>query len=418
MPGKPDIRTSTQRGSRLAALTAVPAICAGYWWYLASGTDIDLYEYSKSLASYDYRQHLGLSKRFLLQYGHMAFLFSLLVCTKYIFTGSWFSQRHSALISVAAAYTVPVFIFHFPFLYVIAAIIRHDPASNFSQTLLLGLTTAASIAAGKACLLLKPRFDRVKRCYLDRINLRNNPGAPDSGSAIRDDAMMMAATQSDMMNIVKVLAMTTILLGHFSFDVFSTWEMPGFDGNAPRFAVPAFFMISGYFAMLSVDRTVGNITKVILKRYWSLVYLVVPMLLLTPVLDAIGFSLDPALYDRVVYFDIGKERLPALLSGSDALWRIPFTWITSLLYLNEIWLFNLAGVNPLLGGVHSFSNEAFWFLCYLMPFQLILIIARLASGWRRWAGLIMVAVVCGPPLLLLAPLFFSGCLAYLIHKHW
>tara|TARA_R110002110_G_scaffold397013_2_gene612133 strand:+ start:1754 stop:3010 length:1257 start_codon:yes stop_codon:yes gene_type:complete len=418
MPEKPEAQISSQQGRRSSALIAVPLICAGYWWYLVSGSDVELYEYSKSLASYDYRQHLGLSKRFLLQYGHMVFLFSLLVCTKYIFTGNRFSQRQSAMITTAAAYTVPVFIFHFLFLYFIAAITRHDPASDFSQSLLLGLTVTASLTAGKACLLMKPRFDMIKRRYLDHINQRDNPSDPGSGPAVRDDAMMMAQTQSDVMNIVKILAMAAIFLGHFSFDVFSSWKMPGFDGNAPRFAVPAFFMISGYLAMLSVDRTVGNITKVIVKRYWSLIYLVAPMLLLTPVLDAVGFSLDPGLYDRVVYFDIEKGRLPALLSGIDALWRVPFTWVTSLLYLNEIWLFNLAGLNPLLGGVHSFSNEAFWFLCYLMPFQFILIIVRLASGWQRWISLIMVVALCGPPLLLLAPLFFSGSLAYIIHKHW
>ncbi|MEQ9200509.1 MAG: acyltransferase family protein, partial [Rhodospirillales bacterium] len=306
MPGKPEpgySATGDIERRRILALIAVPLISAGYGWYLASGTDIELYQYSKSLASYDYRQHLGLSKRFLLQYGHMIFLFSLLVCTKYLCTGNWFSGRQSAVITTGAAYTVPVFIFHFPLLYFIAAIIGHDPASDASQTLLLVLTTISSILAGKACMLIKPRFDGIKRRYLDRINQRANPAAPDSGSPVRADAMTMTQTHSDVMNIVKILAMAAIVLGHFSFDVFSVWRIPGFDGNAPRFAVPVFFMISGYFAMMSLDRTVGNVTKVVLKRYWSLVYLVVPMLLLTPVLDAVGFALDPGLYDRVVYFD-------------------------------------------------------------------------------------------------------------------
>jgi peptidoglycan/LPS O-acetylase OafA/YrhL len=346
------------------------------------------------------------------------FLFAFLLLTKPLFTGRLFSPENSRRISIWAGYTVPVFVFHFPLLYFVAAMIGHDPASDFSQSLLLCLAVALSIIAGRLCMAVKPWFDGFKRRYLDRINLERHPQAPDSGPPERKDAMAIEPAHSDVINIVKILAMAAIVLGHFCFDVFSTWKMPGFDGNAPRFAVPAFFMISGYFAMLSIDRTVGDVGKVIIKRYWSLVYLVVPMLLITPVMDAIGFMKDPELYDRVVYFSIENGRLPVLLSGSEAFWRLPLSFFSSLLYLNESWLFSLAGVNMLHGGVHAFSNEAYWFLCYLMPFTLILVVARLVSGWRKWAALGGLCLFFGPPLLLLAPLFLSGSLAYLIHKRW
>jgi hypothetical protein len=411
MDGKPAVT------SRTTALISALLIATGYAAFLYTNSGEQLYAFSKTLASYDYRQHLGLSKRFLLQYGHMVFLFGLLVSMKWIFTGSMFSPAASRHIAVAAGYTVPVFVFHFPLLYFVAAIIGHDPASDVSQAILLAVAVGLSILAGKLCLLAKPWFDGFKRRYLDQLNERMHPGRQEQGPPERKDAMVISPAMSDAVNIVKIAAMAAIVFGHFSFDVFSSWQVPGFDGNAPRFAVPAFFMISGYFAMLSVDRTVGNAGKVILKRYWSLVYLVVPMLLVTPVLDAVGYMLDPVLYDRVVYFDGDKGALPVLVAGVETLWRLPVNWLTSLLYLNESWIFTVAfGAAPI-GKVHAFSNEAYWFLCYLMPFSMILVIARLVTGWRKWLGLAATGLFFGPPILLLAPLFFAGALAYVIHKH-
>ncbi|MEQ9328538.1 MAG: acyltransferase family protein [Rhodospirillales bacterium] len=398
-------------------MAAAGLIAAGYGAFLYTNSGEDLYAFSKTLASYEYRQHLGLSKRFLLQYGHMVFLFGLLLTMPWIFTGSLFSRSTSRRIAVAAGYTVPVFVFHFPLLYFVAAMIGHDPASDASQAILLVSATGLSILAGWLCLFQKPWFDGFKRRYLDRLNERLNPDERDGGPEERKDAMAIEPAMSDAVNIVKILAMAAIVLGHFSFDVFSSWRIPGFDGNAPRFAVPAFFMVSGYFAMLSVDRTVGDAGKVILKRYWSLVYLVVPMLLLTPILDMIGFMKAPELYDRVVYFDVEKGALPVLLSGADALWRLPLHWLTSLLYINESWIFTVVFSASPLDTVHAFSNEAYWFLCYLMPFTMILAIARLSRGWRKWTGLAATGLFFGPPILLLAPLFFAGALAYLIHKH-
>lgn len=404
-------------GSRTWALAAAGLTAAGYAVFLYTNSGEDLYAFSKTLASYEYRQHLGLSKRFLLQYGHMAFLFGLLLTLPWIFTGRLFSQPVSRRIAIAAGYTVPVFVFHFPLLYFVAAMIGHDPASDASQAILLISATGLSILAGRLCLVSKPWFDGFKRRYLDRLNERQYPDSPDRGPAERKDAMVIEPAMSDAVNIVKIVAMAAIVLGHFSFDVFSSWRIPGFDGNAPRFAVPAFFMVSGYFAMLSVDRTVGDAGKVILKRYWSLVYLVVPMLLVTPVLDMIGFMKAPDIYDRVVYYDVEKGALPVLLSGADAFWRLPVNWLTSLLYLNESWIFTIVFSASPLGTVHAFSNEAYWFLCYLMPFTMILAIARLSRGWRKWTGLAATGLFFGPPILLLAPLYFAGALAYLIHKH-
>ena len=68
--------------------------------------------------------------------------------------------------------------------------------------------------------------------------------------------------------------------------------------------------------------------------------------------------------------------------------------------------------------MRAFSNDSYWFLCYLMPFTALLAVMLKVEGWRKYLWLVVLAVFFGPPILMLAPLFFSGCLAYLIHKRF
>ena len=71
-----------QRGSALALSAFIFLV---YCWYIYSGTGQNLYEWSKSFAPYSVRQYLGMSKRYLMQYGHTVFLFGLLVMSRYVF---------------------------------------------------------------------------------------------------------------------------------------------------------------------------------------------------------------------------------------------------------------------------------------------------------------------------------------------
>ena len=69
-----------------------------------------------------------------------------------------------------------------------------------------------------------------------------------------------------------------------------------------------------------------------------------------------------------------------------------------------------------MGGMRAYSNDPFWFMCYLIPFSAILVAYRLLDGIKRYVVMVLLLLVVGPPVLLLAPLFFSGALAYIIHK--
>ena len=110
------------------------------------------------------------------------------------------------------------------------------------------------------------------------------------------------------------------------------------------------------------------------------------------------------------YYVFERERGPAGMPIFFA------TVINSVLYLNEIWIYTLMGLSDMKGGIVAFSNDPYWFMCYLLPYTLLMIVWRMVSGIRRYILTALICLVVGPPVLLLAPLFFAGGLVYLLHK--
>ncbi len=142
-----------------------------YSTYILSGTAEALYQWSKDLAPYEIRQHLGLSKRFLLQYGHVFFLFILLFLSRYIFVSDAPLRISGKIIQAIAKYTSAVFLIHFPILFFLAAITQHDPNSPSDQIVLLSGTMVLSILFGRFCFMLKPAFDATLKALTARLDL-------------------------------------------------------------------------------------------------------------------------------------------------------------------------------------------------------------------------------------------------------
>jgi len=148
------------------------------------------------------------------------------------------------------------------------------------------------------------------------------------------------------------------------------------------------------------------------RRAFSRYYVVVPALIITLILDGIGFRADASVYEFSDYY-IAEQRIRPYPEGETI-----GLMLSSLLYLNESWIFNLLGTMDHLGGMRAYSNDPFWFMCYLIPFSALLIALRLVSTTYRWVALGALCLLFGIPILMLAPLFFSGALAYWVHKKW
>lgn len=405
-PISPAMRHATTLGCPDIALRpaaiGLGVLCAIYALFEASDLGAWLYDWSKDWASYDLRQHLGMSKRFLWQYGHIILQAGALALLPFVLTGA--VNRDSIVekgIQLASKYWLPVFLFHFPALYLVAAVIDHDPTSRASFAVLLTGTMALSIILGWLSFRLDPLVTRLGN-HLAPIGGVAPPARPDLTAA-------PSGAFSRALDVLKLVAAACVVLGHASFDVFTDRPLFIFEGHTPRFAIPLFFLVSGYLTAFSLYRSRLSTSAEMFKRYWSVMPIVIPMLIATPLLNTIGMSLDPALYGTI------SEYLPRDTPMLQGFAYYVFSVLTGLTYLAEsVWWTVLIDGFPI-GGIGAFNNAPFWFLAYLIPFHLFLVAAVRMRGAARWTTLAVIAIVTGPPIWLLAPMYFAGVLVYKVH---
>jgi peptidoglycan/LPS O-acetylase OafA/YrhL len=159
-----------------------------------------------------------------------------------------------------------------------------------------------------------------------------------------------------------------------------------------REPVILFFVLSGFVIAYSAetkDRTPGTY---VLNRLARLYSVVLPALLLTALLDPLGNWLAPQLYadhwtDPVTLANIGRP-LGLQLAATG-------------LYLNEIWWWD----------VWPSVNSPFWSLGYEAVYYLLYALV-LWGGRFRWAWAALAALIAGPKILLLMPLWLLGVVTY------
>ncbi len=138
-------------------------VLAGVVWLLLEMSTVgpDVYRWSKTLASYDIRQYMGMSKRFLWQWTYIPIIFSFLVTSKYIFTGS-VAHAFKSRVQTVSKYGFPVFAFHFTTMYFFQALIPNYQATYKSADpyIMAFGSLAVSIVCGVCCFrYVKPLTD-------------------------------------------------------------------------------------------------------------------------------------------------------------------------------------------------------------------------------------------------------------------
>lgn len=151
-------------------------------------------------------------------------------------------------------------------------------------------------------------------------------------------------------------------------------------------AVMVFFVLSGFVIAYVADSKERTPREYFVSRFARLYSVVVPALLLTLVLDAIGTRVHFATYDGGWYqADYPLLRLAA-----------------SLLFVNEIWFWS----------VRPFSNGPFWSLGYEFWFYVIFAAARYCPIERRRIVVGTLCLFVGPKILLLLPVWCMGVWVY------
>jgi peptidoglycan/LPS O-acetylase OafA/YrhL len=196
----------------------------------------------------------------------------------------------------------------------------------------------------------------------------------------------MSRETSLYLDIVRFAMAMIVLIGHLASRRLSggfLWQLAPLMGNA----VTIFFVLSGFVIAFATDTRERSPTAYVAARAGRLYSVVLPALLLTFALDAIGRAIRPDLYSPVWGYQSGGE-----------IWH----FICGLLFVNEIWF----------AGISEGSAVSYWSLSYEAWYYVIFGIAVFSSGRLRVLGLIAVLVFVGPNIVIELPLWLLGVWTY------
>lgn len=187
------------------------------------------------------------------------------------------------------------------------------------------------------------------------------------------------------LDVVRVSAALAVVVTHLAYSELSggmlaPWRLVGND------AVMVFFVLSGFviaYVSEQKEHTLRDYSISRLARLWSVA---VPALILTIALDQLGRALNPAAYAAWWY------------QADDPVHRI----ISAVTFTNEIWF----------SSVRPFSNGPYWSLGYEAWYYAIFAALAYFGGWKRFAIAAALALIAGPKILLLMPIWFLGVWTY------
>jgi peptidoglycan/LPS O-acetylase OafA/YrhL len=195
----------------------------------------------------------------------------------------------------------------------------------------------------------------------------------------------MNAASSLYLDLVRFGAAALVFLHHWVYPRLSgtTYESLGGFGED---AVMIFFVLSGYVISYVTTEQHNTVREYGVNRFARLYSVVIPALLLTVAFDTLGRHLSPMLYDGWWY----QSSEPWLRT------------LTSLGFLNNLWTLN----------VRFFSNGPYWSISYEFWYYVMFGIALFAQGHRRWILLALCALLVGPQILMLFPIWLLGVWVY------
>ena len=189
-----------------------------------------------------------------------------------------------------------------------------------------------------------------------------------------------------LLDILRFSLALLVVVGHLTLPWFSAgW--PPLLGYAD-IAVPAFFILSGFMIRYVTTTREQEASRYWISRASRIVSVVLPACILTLAADAVSIRADPALYLAVV--------------GEPHWFAVPMHVLAHLTFLTQLW-----GHSVLL-----LSNLPLWSLGYEVPYYILFGLFTFLRGPVRIVAVVLAALLYGPQLLLLLPLWWSGCWLY------
>ena len=191
----------------------------------------------------------------------------------------------------------------------------------------------------------------------------------------------MGKTFSIYLDLVRFVAACLVYMYHSNQRLLVQDILPASDyGHS---AVTVFFVLSGFVIAYITDTKERHWATYAASRISRVYSVALPAVFLTIGLDAVGRHLYPALYDYP--FDQFLVRTAA-----------------SLMLLNETWFISIT----------SFSNVPYWSICYEMWYYVAFGLVMFMPRRVGWLAAVILALVLGPKVFLLAPIWMLGVLLY------
>lgn len=200
------------------------------------------------------------------------------------------------------------------------------------------------------------------------------------------DSVHLPAGFSSYLDLVRFLAATAVVCEHFSFPRFGAVAMPYGLGHA---AVMVFFVLSGYVIHYVADTREPTIVLFAASRIARIYSVVIPALAFTILIDILLEYLGPQSEVRAYQLAAPWKYLPFFL-----------------LFMSDFWFQH----------EEVFSNAPFWSLSYEVWYYVAFALFFYLSGRLRTVLIVVLALVVGPRLWLLFPLWALGAWIYRLHR--
>ncbi len=212
------------------------------------------------------------------------------------------------------------------------------------------------------------------------------PSSPDRGAG----RPALAPALSLYLDAWRVVAALAVVLCHFSSRRMSGglfWQLTPYGAQA----VDVFFVLSGYVIAFAADSREAAPRAFAIARMARLWSVAVPAAGLTFALDWAGRLIMPAAY----------AQLPGAPEGLPVLWQAA----AGLLFVNSLW-----GAAIPIG-----ANIPWWSLGYEVPLYVAFALLRFGGPVMRVAGPVLVAVIAGPSIIAMAPIWVAGAVVWRMH---
>ena len=191
----------------------------------------------------------------------------------------------------------------------------------------------------------------------------------------------MSKTFSIYLDLVRFIAACLVYVYHSNQRLLVSDVLPA--SNFGHSSVIVFFVLSGFVIAYITSTKENRLSSYAASRISRVYSVVLPTVVLTIALDAIGRQLYPALYSYP--FD-----------------KFAIRSIASMLLLNEVWFVSIT----------SFSNVPFWSICYELWYYVAFGVFAFFPRKLALALIVLVALILGPKIVLLAPIWVAGVILY------